>query len=72
MERAQDARAVLGNRVDLVERKDRTLAGRATRWWLAPVRLPTTTLTLLRRAAAQRELPHGDPWLRQAPNGIRA
>ena len=56
-----------------MERKDRTLlAGRATRWWLAPVRLPTTTLALLRIAAAQRGLPHVDPWLRQTPNGIRA
>ncbi|HWN37805.1 MAG TPA: hypothetical protein VNP02_04865 [Gammaproteobacteria bacterium] len=56
-----------------MERTQRTLiAGRATRWWLAPVRLPTATLTLLRRAAAQRELPHVDAWLRQSPNGIRA
>jgi len=64
---------VFGDRVDLVERKDRTLlAGRATRWWHAPVRLPTATLTLLRRAAAQRGLPRVNPWLRQTPNGIRA
>jgi hypothetical protein len=56
-----------------VERKERTpLDGRTTRWWLAPVRFPTTTLTLLRRAAAQPNLPRLDPWLRQTPNGIRA
>jgi hypothetical protein len=48
------------------------LAGRTTRWWLAPVRLPTTTLTLLRGAAARRELPHVHPWVHQTPNGIRA
>jgi len=29
-------------------------------------------LSLLRRAAGSRELPHIDPWLRQTPNGIRA
>jgi len=56
-----------------VERKERMpLAGRTTRWWHAPVRFRAATLTLLRRAAAQRELPHIDPWLRQTPNGIRA
>jgi hypothetical protein len=36
------------------------------------VRFRAATLTLLRRAAAQRALPHVDPWLRQTPNGIRA
>jgi hypothetical protein len=66
-------RAPRWNWIDLVETKERTLlAGRATRWWLAPVRLPTATLTLLRRAAERRELPHVDPWVRQTPNGIRA
>jgi hypothetical protein len=56
-----------------VERKETTpLAGRATRWWSAPSRFQAATLALLRKAAAHRELAHGDPWLRQTPNGIRA
>jgi hypothetical protein len=68
-------RAPYMNQGYLVERKETTsLAGRVTRWWSAPVRLPSTTWTLLRRAAARRGLgfPEMHPWVRQAPNGIRA
>jgi hypothetical protein len=30
------------------------------------------TLALLRRAAARPDFSHGDAWVRQTPNGIRA
>jgi len=42
-----------------------------TRWWSAPARLPAATLALLRRVAFHRDY-RSDPWVRQAPNGIRA
>jgi hypothetical protein len=38
---------------------------------MAPVRVPTTTLSLLRRAAMRQVWPHESPWLHHAPNGIR-
>jgi len=66
-------RAPKSNQVILVERKEtKSFAGRATRWWSAPARFRAATWTLLRRAAAPRDLPHADPWLRHTPNGIRA
>ena len=66
-------RAQFSNQVSLVERKETTpLAGRATRWWSAPVRFHAATFALLRRAAAHRAFAHADPWLRQTRNGIRA
>jgi hypothetical protein len=46
---------------------------RATRWWSAPSRFTSASLTLLRRAASQRQLLRvdNDTWVGQAPVGIR-
>jgi hypothetical protein len=56
---------------EAVIRKDANLVGRQTRWWSAPLRSPAATLALLRKSGFPRPPLPNDPWLRQAPNGIR-
>jgi hypothetical protein len=46
---------------------------RATRWWSAPSRFTTASLTLLRKAALhrRRDSAESDTWVGQTPVGIR-
>jgi hypothetical protein len=48
-----------------------TLARRTTRWWKAPVRLPTAAFKLLSKTTLGRFWPK-DCWLEHRPAGIRA
>ena len=56
---------------ETVIRKDTKLFARGARWWSAPLRSRAATMALLRKTALLRPL-RNDPWVRQAPNGIRA
>jgi hypothetical protein len=56
---------------ETVIRKDANYFERRARWWSAPMRSRAATLARLIKAAAPGLAPT-DPWVRQAPNGIRA
>jgi len=55
---------------ETVIRKDANLFERQARWWSAPMRARAATLARLIKAASPRPA-QTDPWVRQAPNGIR-